>query len=115
MAKVGKRKAEAERVKDLAGVTGGIAADHLRAFVDRLERLDDEIAGLRDDRKIVTGEAEAAGFDKRALAALIKRRRWLRKNADDLREQEMLLELYDHAVGEPADAAAGTGEPGSLH
>lgn len=114
MAKEGKRKAEAERVKELDTAKGGIAGQHLRAFVDRLERLDDEIAGLRDDRKLVTDEAESAGFDKRAIAGLLKRRRWQRRSATDLAEQEMLVELYERAVGVPVAAAAGD-DAGMVH
>lgn len=83
--------AEKEDVK-----TGGIAADRLRSFVDRLERLEEERKALASDIKDIKAEAKSAGFDLGALAALLKIRRM---EAADVEEQEMLLDTYRHALG----------------
>ena len=46
---------------------GGIAAERLRAFVERIERLEEEKAALAADIREVYGEAKANGFDVKTL------------------------------------------------
>ncbi len=74
---------------------GGAAADQLRAYVTRIERLGEEIDGLNGDKREVYGEAKAAGFDKPTMRKLIQRRR---KDRSDLQEEDALLELYEAIV-----------------
>ena len=67
----------------------------LRLYVERIERLNDEIAGLLGDRKDVYAEAKAVGYDPRTLRAAIKRR----AVAPEARaEADALLEVYEAAL-----------------
>ena len=87
---------------------GGVAGDRLRAFVERIERLEEEKRTLGADIKEVYAEAKGSGFDIRILRQLIRLRRM---DKDDLDEQETLLELYKRALGmgAPSEAASAAG------
>lgn len=79
----------------------GFARDQLRAFVERIERLEEEKAVIADGIKAVYAEAKATGFDVKALRSVIR----LRKLDNTARqEQEALLDLYLHALGMAADS-----------
>lgn len=74
----------------------GSAKDHLRAFIERIERLEEEKAALAEDIREVFAEAKGSGFDTKALRAIIR----MRKLEDHERmEQEALLATYMHALG----------------
>ena len=75
----------------------GISADRLRSIVERYERLDEEIKGLRADQKDLMQEAKSAGFDPKALRTLIAERR---KDADELAEHQAMVDLYREALGD---------------
>jgi uncharacterized protein (UPF0335 family) len=72
------------------------AKDHLKAFVERIERLEEEKKAIADDIRDVFAEAKGNGFDVKALRAVIKLRK---QDADERREQEAILETYLHALG----------------
>jgi uncharacterized protein (UPF0335 family) len=81
--------------------TEGIDADSeahrmLRLYINRIERLDDEIADLRADRKDVVAEAKASGFDPGALREVIKRRK---ADPQKLAELDAIVETYEIALG----------------
>ena len=69
---------------------------HLRAFVERIERLEEEKKALADDIKDVYAEAKANGYDTKTLRKVISLRK--QDNAER-QEQEALLDLYLHALG----------------
>ena len=72
------------------------AADHLRGFVERIERLEEEKATLAADIRDVYAEAKAHGFDAKTLRKVVG----LRKMDPAARsEQEEMLDLYLHALG----------------
>lgn len=72
------------------------AKDRLRAFIERVERLEEEKAALTADIREVFAEAKSAGFDTKALRQIIR----IRKQDDHERmEQEALLSTYMHALG----------------
>ena len=75
---------------------GGIAADRLRSFLERVERLEDEKAALSADVREVYAEAKAVGFDTKIMRQVLKLRKMDRA---DRQEQAHLLELYKRAVG----------------
>lgn len=81
---------------------GGVAADQLRSFVERIERLEEEKKSIADDIKDVYGEAKGTGFDTKVLRQIIRMRK---QDASERQEQEALLDLYMHALGmaPPAD------------
>ncbi len=75
---------------------GGIAADRLRSFIERIERLEEEKAGIANDVKDVYAEAKATGFDTKIMRQIIRLRKM---EKEDRREQEELLDLYKQALG----------------
>jgi uncharacterized protein (UPF0335 family) len=75
---------------------GGIAADRLRSFLERIERLEEEKAGLTADIREVYAEAKGSGFDTKVMRQIVR----LRKMDDASRqEQEALLDVYRRAIG----------------
>lgn len=75
---------------------GGVAADRLRSFIERIERLEEEKAALAVDIREVYGEAKAGGFDTKTMRQVVK----LRKiDQNDRQEQQSLLQLYCSALG----------------
>lgn len=83
---------------------GGIASDRLKSFIGRIEQLEEEKRGLTEDIKQVYVEAKGAGFDTKIMRQLIKERR---RDADDLEEEQTLLEVYRRALGMLADTPLG--------
>lgn len=75
---------------------GGIAADHLKSFIERIERLEEEKAAIAGDIKEVYAEAKGTGFDTRVMRAIIRLRKL---EPNDRQEQEELLDIYMRAVG----------------
>jgi uncharacterized protein (UPF0335 family) len=73
-----------------------IAKDHLKAFVERIERLEEEKKTISDDVRDVYAEAKANGFDVKALRAVVRLRK---QDVDERREQEAILDTYLHALG----------------
>ncbi|GGE79330.1 DUF2312 domain-containing protein [Stappia taiwanensis] len=76
--------------------TGGIASDQLRAFVERIERLEEEKKVLADDIKDVYAEAKGNGFDAKILRKVVMLRK---KKPHEREEEESILDLYKHALG----------------
>jgi uncharacterized protein (UPF0335 family) len=72
------------------------AKDHLKAFVERIERLEEEKKAIADDIKDVYAEAKANGFDSKALRAVVRMRK---QDVDERKEQEAILETYLLALG----------------
>lgn len=75
--------------------------DVLRAFIERVERLEVEKATIGEAIKVVFAEAKAVGFDTKTMRATVA---WRRKDANDRAEQEAKLESYLHALGEKSEA-----------
>jgi len=79
------------------------AKDQLRAFVARIERLEEEKAALSADLREVYAEAKGNGFDVKALRSIIRIRK---QDENKRREDEAVLATYLHALGMvQADAA----------
>ena len=75
---------------------GGTAAERLRQFIERIERLEEEKQGLAADVREIYAEAKSLGFDPKVMRQVVKLRKMDRA---DLEEQEALLETYKHALG----------------
>lgn len=73
-----------------------VAADELRRFVERYERLETEKKDVADQQKEVLAEAKSRGYDTKVLRKLIALRR---RDRDDVAEEEALLEMYKEALG----------------
>ena len=88
--------ATAAAVKEQDQPATRFAKDHLKAFVERIERLEEEKKATADDIRDVYAEAKATGFDVKALRTIVR----LRKvDADERKEHEAILETYLHALG----------------
>jgi uncharacterized protein (UPF0335 family) len=72
------------------------AKDQLKAFVERVERLEEEKKALADDVRDVYAEAKANGYDVKALRTVVKLRK---QDVNERKEQEAILETYLHALG----------------
>lgn len=83
----------------------------LFSFVERVERLNEELEGLGADRKEVFSEAKANGFDTAILRKVIQRRK---KNSADVLEADELLDLYESTIrkAEAAQVEKSLGEAG---
>jgi uncharacterized protein (UPF0335 family) len=68
------------------------AQDQIRAFVERIERMEEEKKAIADDIKEIYAEAKGNGFDTKVLRTLIRRRK---QDAAERAEQDALLELYE--------------------
>ena len=73
-----------------------VTADELRQFIERIERLDAEKKDLAEQQKEVMAEAKGRGYDTKVLRKLIFIRR---RDADDIAEEEAVMEMYKEALG----------------
>ena len=72
------------------------AKDQLKAFIERVERLEEEKKAISDDIRDVFAEAKGNGYDVRALRTVVRLRK---QDKDERMEQEAILETYMHALG----------------
>jgi uncharacterized protein (UPF0335 family) len=70
--------------------------DQLKAFVERVERLEEEKKAIGDDIRDVYSEAKANGFDVKALRTIVRLRK---QDVEERKEQEAILATYMHALG----------------
>jgi uncharacterized protein (UPF0335 family) len=75
---------------------GGITAGQLKAFIERIERLEEEKAGIGQDIKDVFAEAKANGFDPKIMKLVLRIRKM---DNEERSEQEQMLDLYCQALG----------------
>jgi uncharacterized protein (UPF0335 family) len=86
---------------DLPDLNGGdnshnVARDQLRAFIERIERLEEEKQTISDDIKDVYGEAKGTGFVTKAIRTIIKIRK---QDKNERLEEESILDTYMQALG----------------
>jgi len=72
------------------------AKDQLKAFVERIERIEEEKKATSDDIRDVYAEAKGTGFDTKALRTIVRLRKL---DMDERREQQEVLDTYLHALG----------------
>ncbi|MBI1416510.1 MAG: DUF2312 domain-containing protein [Limimaricola sp.] len=73
-----------------------VAAQELRQFVERYERLEAEKKDIADAQKEVMAEAKGRGYDTKVLRKVIALRK---RDAEDIAEEEAILDLYKSALG----------------
>ena len=101
-----------------AADVGGVAGARLKAFVERIEKLEEEKSAVGSDIKDVYAEAKGTGFDTKTMRKLIR----LRKLDEQKRQEEdELLDLYRarlgrerHQLVDPPDARAWALGPGAF-
>ena len=73
-----------------------VAAGQLRAFVERIERLEEDKKTIAEDIKEVYAELKGTGFDTKAVRTIIRLRK---KDQAERQEEETILDLYMNALG----------------
>ena len=79
-----------------SGSKAGFAVEHLRSFVERIERLEEEKKALADDIREVYSEAKGTGFDTKIMRQVVRLRKL---DKADFQEREAMLDLYMTALG----------------
>lgn len=77
-------------------MSAALAADQLRAFVERLEETNGEIDELQDVKKATYAEAKSSGFDVKALKRVVTLRAM---DPAERREQDAIVTTYLEALG----------------
>ncbi|HWG04228.1 MAG TPA: DUF2312 domain-containing protein [Beijerinckiaceae bacterium] len=77
--------------------TNTVEAKHLRAFIERIEHLEEEKRAIADDIKEVYAEAKGTGYDVKIMRKIVTLRR---QDRDKRKEEEEILDLYLTALGE---------------
>lgn len=73
-----------------------VAGDQLRAFIERIERMEEEKSAISADIKEIKAEAKGNGFDVKIINMILRIRKM---DANERMEQEALLELYMSSLG----------------
>ena len=87
-------------MQDESGVTAGgdynVAAEELRQFIERFERLEAEKQEIAEQQKEVMAEAKGRGYDTKVMRKVIALRK---RDKDDIAEEEAILDMYKAALG----------------
>ena len=89
-------KAKKRHVPDPIKTNGNQAAEELRVLLERVERVDEEISGLQDDRKDIFAEAKGRGWSDKAMRDILKIRK---QKKEEFQENAALLEVYMQSLG----------------
>jgi len=92
---------EAENPRAVAGdnkvkAAGPVSAERLKAFVDRIENVEEEQKALAEDKRDIYAEAKGVGYDVKTIRKIVALRKM---DAADRSEQAALLDTYCHAIG----------------
>ena len=77
-------------------MSNSVAGEELKAFIERIERLEEEKAALAGDLREVYAEAKGNGFDTKIMRKIISLRR---KDHAERQEEEAIMDLYLQALG----------------
>lgn len=81
---------------DMSGGSEAVASDQLRAFIERIERMEEEKAAIGADIKEIYAEAKGNGFNTKIMRRIVNIRK---QDANERIEQEALMQLYMSALG----------------
>ena len=73
-----------------------VTADELRQFIERFEQLEAEKKDISEQQKELMAEAKGRGYDTKVMRKIIALRK---READDVAEEEAILEMYKQALG----------------
>jgi len=73
----------------------GVSGNHLKQFIERIERLEEEKAALQADIKEVFAEAKSQGFEVKIIRQILKIRKM---DHDERMEMEELVTVYLNAL-----------------
>ena len=77
-------------------VLNSTAQTRLKTIIERIERLEEEKAGIANDIKEVFAEAKGEGFDVKILRKVVRLRK---QDKAKMQEEDALLDLYLSAIG----------------
>ncbi len=83
-------------MQDSGSDSYGVAAGELKQFIERIERLEDEKKEVAEQIKEVMAEAKGRGYDTKVIRKVVALRK---RDADDIAEEEAVLEMYKSALG----------------
>ncbi len=75
---------------------GGVDAERLLSYIERVERIEEEKKALQNDIKEIFEEAKSANFDVKAIKQILKLRK---KDETERQEEEFILDTYKRALG----------------
>ncbi len=75
---------------------GSVAAEELKQFIERIERLEEEKSSIQGDIKEVFAELKGRGYDAKAIRTIVRLRK---QDQSERQEQEAILDLYMQALG----------------
>ena len=78
------------------GHNSGVSGERLRSFVERIERIEEDIRAAQEDRKEIYSEAKGVGFDTKIICMIVRDRKMSQEQRDEI---EALLDLYKAALG----------------
>lgn len=87
--------------------THAFAAGQLRAIVERIERIEADIAEMNADKSDIYKEAKSNGFDVKAIRAIVAERR---KDPAELQELDAIIDIYRSALSGTPHAHAHAGD-----
>ena len=91
-----RRMKETDADREVRDKAFRVTAEELRQFIERFERLEQEKKDIADQQKEVMAEAKARGYDTKVMRKVIALRK---RDADDIAEEEAVLEMYREALG----------------
>lgn len=83
-------------MSDIGHNSGEVNASHLRAFIERIERMEEEKRAIATDIKEIYVEAKSNGFDTKIIRKIVALRR---QDHEKRREEETVMDLYKNALG----------------
>lgn len=81
---------------DITDQTHAISVGQLRAFIERIERLEEDKKAITEDIRDVYAELKGNGFDTKAVRAIVRLRK---KEAHEREEEEEIIRIYKNALG----------------
>ena len=70
--------------------------NELRQYIERIESVEEELDGIKADRKDIYSELKAVGYDVKTTRAIVRMRKMDKSKRD---EEEMILDVYKTALG----------------
>ncbi len=89
-------KAKKPEIPGIGHNNGEVSGTRLKAFIERVERMEEEKKARSEDIKDIYSEAKATGFDPKIMRKIVSLRK---KNIEKRREENELMDLYMSAIG----------------
>lgn len=89
-------KAATKNMDEHEGAPSEVNSGHLKSFIERIERLEEDKKAIADDIKDVYAEAKGTGFDIKIIRKIVSIRK---QDVDKRREEDEILDLYLAALG----------------